>query len=293
MSLPLTVLIPCKDEMLNIRPCIESARLVADEVLVADSGSTDRTLEIVRSMGGCRIIQREYVNSANFKNWAIPQAKHSWVMVLDADERVTPELAAEVKQLLASEPACDGYHIQRNNYFFGHAVRYGIGRKDAPLRLFRRDYRYQERRVHADVIVPTGNIGKLKARFDHFTVWNVENYLKTHDRYTTWAAQDRYHAGKRSTVIGTVMRPPLKFFQNYVLYRGFLDGWVGLQMAVLTACYVAVREAKLWQYEHGLAQPNPEAEQADEPRVLSLETVIANRAAQTSTANTTRTSKAA
>jgi (heptosyl)LPS beta-1,4-glucosyltransferase len=89
----LTVLIPCKNERLNIKDCIESVRGIADEILIADSGSTDGTLEIVRGLGGCRIIEREYVNSANFKNWAIPQAKHEWVLVVDADERVTPELA--------------------------------------------------------------------------------------------------------------------------------------------------------------------------------------------------------
>src|SRR5262245_41402302 len=113
----LTVLIPCKDERLNIRACIESARGVADEILVADSGSRDETLEVVRSLGGCRIIRREYVNSANFKNWAIPQARYDWVMVLDADERLTAELATEIRAALASEPDCDGFRLSRQNYF--------------------------------------------------------------------------------------------------------------------------------------------------------------------------------
>ena len=94
----LTVIIPCKDEAKNIRACIESVRGVADEILVADSGSSDATLSIVESLGGCRVTEREYVNSANFKNWAIPQATHSWVLVVDADERVTPELAQEIRQ---------------------------------------------------------------------------------------------------------------------------------------------------------------------------------------------------
>src|SRR5262245_65872301 len=97
----LTVLIPCKNERLNIKDCIESVRGIADEILVADSGSTDGTLDIVRELGGCRIIEREYVNSANFKNWAIPQAKHEWVLVVDADERVTPDLAEEIRTVLA------------------------------------------------------------------------------------------------------------------------------------------------------------------------------------------------
>src|SRR3954454_18487741 len=113
----LTVLIPCKDESQHIAACIESVRPLADEILVADSGSTDGTLEIVREIGGCRIIEREYVNSADFKNWAIPQARHGWVMILDADERITPRLAKEINALLEGSPARDGYHIYRANYF--------------------------------------------------------------------------------------------------------------------------------------------------------------------------------
>ena len=105
MTAQLTVLIPCKDERRNIRACIESVQAIADEILVADSGSTDGTLDIVRDIGGCRIIEREYINSANFKNWAIPQCRHEWVLVLDADERITPKLAAEILKVLEAPPA--------------------------------------------------------------------------------------------------------------------------------------------------------------------------------------------
>ncbi len=101
---------------------------MADEILVADSGSTDGTLDIIRSVGGCRLVERDYINSGNFKNWAIPQATHPWVLIVDSDERVTEELAAEINALLNAEPAHDGYHIFRRNYFFG-ALRslFGLG----------------------------------------------------------------------------------------------------------------------------------------------------------------------
>ena len=108
-----TVIIPCKNERLNIRPCIESARLLADEIIVADSGSTDETLAIVRQMGGCKIIQREYLHYGDFNNWAIPQAKHEWVFILDADERITAELAQEVREALNGESVCDLYWVWR------------------------------------------------------------------------------------------------------------------------------------------------------------------------------------
>ena len=100
MSQKLTVLIPCKNERKNIRPCIESIREIADEILVADSGSTDGTLDIVQDIGGCRIIEREYVYSADLKNWAIPQASYPWVFLLDADERVSADLAQDILRKL-------------------------------------------------------------------------------------------------------------------------------------------------------------------------------------------------
>src|SRR6476619_3061607 len=113
MSGKLSVLIPCKNERANIRACVDSALQVADEVLVADSGSTDGTLEIARSLG-CRIIEREYRTSGDFKNWAIPQAAHDWVFILDADERITAELAQEIRDAIR-EPKHDGYWVYRLN----------------------------------------------------------------------------------------------------------------------------------------------------------------------------------
>src|SRR6478609_8552043 len=105
----LTVLIPCKNELAHIGACIESVRAVANEILVADSGSTDGTLDVVRGLDGCRLIQREFVNYADFKNWAIPQAKHEWVLIVDADERVPPDLAAEIRSLVTANPKQDAY----------------------------------------------------------------------------------------------------------------------------------------------------------------------------------------
>src|SRR3954447_26636427 len=115
MAAKLTVIIPCKNERENLGACIASARQIADEVLLADSGSTDGTLDLAHALG-CRIIEREYGTSGDFKNWAIPQATHEWVLILDADERITPALAEEVRSELR-EPKNDGYWIFRRNHF--------------------------------------------------------------------------------------------------------------------------------------------------------------------------------
>ncbi len=261
----LTVLIPCKNEIKNIRPCIESVRAIADEVLVADSGSTDGTLEVVRGLGDCRIIEREYIHSGNFKNWAIPQASHPWILIVDADERVTPELAAEIQRELEN-PRHDGYRMLRRNHIFGREIKHCGWNNDSVLRLFRRDLgRYCDRGVHADVIISSGNVGKLKAKFLHYTYWSVEQYFSKFDRYTTLAAGDLAKRGRRATRFGLLLRAPFRFLNLYLIRRGFLDGVPGLILCMLTAFYSFTKHAKLWAMQNAPEQPNPEAEIAKNP----------------------------
>lgn len=263
MAHKLTVLIPCRNERMNIRPCIESARPVADEILVADSGSTDGTLEIVREMGGCRVIEREYVNSADFKSWAIPQAGHEWVLVIDADERVTPELAEQIKTLLAGEPEQDGYFIYRQNHFFGHPIHHCGWDGDDVLRLFRKSVsRYKQRRVHADMIVDTGKVGRLEGKFLHYTYWSLDQYFEKFGRYTTWSAQDIHEKGRRAGFLSLAFRPWIRFLKQYFLKLGFLDGRKGLILCGLAAFTVFTKYAKVWAMDEGLPQPDPEAERS-------------------------------
>ena len=259
MAEKLTVLIPCKNERANIRSCIESVRAVADEVLVADSGSTDGTLDIARQLG-CRLIEREYVCSADFKNWAIPQASHPWVLVVDADERMTPELASEILKVLSSPNPKDGYRIAFRTFFLGHELKHGGWSTGTSLRLFRRDCRYQDVWVHADVIVPSGRVGRLRHKFLHYTYWSVEQYFEKFNRYTTHAARDMQAHGRRPSVLRMITHPPLNFLKFYVVRGGFLDGVPGLLMAALSAYYGFVKYAKLWANGHGYPRPEPEAE---------------------------------
>ena len=266
MKQKLTVIIPCKDERMNIRPCIESARTVADEVLVADSGSTDGTLEIVRSLGGCRIVEREYINSGNFKNWAIPQASHPWVLILDSDERVTPALAAEINRLLAGGPHCDGYHIYRANYFLGHRIRHSGWGRDKVLRLFRRDLgRYVGESDHAEVHLASGKVGHLRARLEHFTYWTYDQYFRKFGRYTVQGANNYRAAGRRASFAQMLLAPPLRFLHCYIVRLGFLDGMAGLQLSALTGMSSFVKQIRLWELEHAVPQPDPETQRAAAP----------------------------
>lgn len=248
MSYPLTVIIPCKNEADNIRACIESVRGVADEILVADSGSTDDTLDIVCNAGGCRIIRRQFVDFSSFKNWAIGHAEHAWVFIVDADERVTDPLADHIRSLLAGTPAADAYWIHRTNYFLARRIRFSGWRSDRVLRLFRRDVcRYGKRRVHEHLVVDTGKTGRLDGELLHYTCRSLSRWLEKTDHYTTLAAEDMLSAGHRASYWGLLLRPPLKFLRSFLLGGGFLDGIAGLAVCTTAAIYTFLKYAKLWQ----------------------------------------------
>jgi glycosyltransferase involved in cell wall biosynthesis len=242
----LTVLIPCKNERENIRACIESAQGVADAVLVADSGSTDGTLEIARKLG-CRVIEREYRTSGDFKNWAIPQADQEWLLILDADERITPKLAAEIRGVLAN-PRHEGYWIYRRNHFLGHPIHFGPWKNDRCLRLFRRDLgRYVGATDHAEVQLSRGTVGRLGARMTHYTCTSYAQYLPKLARYADVQSRIWHAEGRRARLHHLLLKFPLRFLQGYVLRLGFLDGLAGLQVCFLVAYLSFLKHAYLWQ----------------------------------------------
>jgi glycosyltransferase involved in cell wall biosynthesis len=249
MRKELTVIIPCKDERENIRACVESALQVADEVLVADSGSTDGTREIAHKLG-CRIIERAYGTSGDFKNWAIPHAQHDWVLILDADERVTAALAAEIRGVLAAGE-CDGYWIYRRNHFLGHPIRFGPWKNDCCLRLFRRELgRYVGETDHAEVQLRGGTAGRLRARLIHYTCTSYAQYLPKLARYADVQARIWHAEGRRARWHHLLFRFPLRFGQGYVLRLGFLDGLAGLQVCFAVAYLSFLKYAYLWQRQN-------------------------------------------
>jgi SAM-dependent methyltransferase len=268
----LTVIIPCKNERENIRACITSAQKVADEVLLADSGSTDGTLEIARGLGCC-IIEREYGTSGDFKNWAIPQAGHEWVLILDSDERITASLAAEIRRELAA-PRHDGYWIYRRNHFLGHPIRFGPWKNDCCLRLFRRDLgRYVGPTDHAEVELSRGSVGCLRERMLHYTCTSYAQYLPKLARYAEVQARIWHDQGCRTGIGQLLWRFPLRFLQGYVLRLGFLDGLAGLQVCFLIAYLSYLKHAYLWQLQNA-RQP-----QESEDELTAGESVVSDRSA--------------
>ncbi len=251
MRQKLTVLIPCKDEAHNIRDCIDSVRNIAAEILIADSGSTDETLEIVADLASSqdkiRVVQREYKNPSSFKNWAIPQAMHPWVMALDADERVTDNLAVEINQLLAETPKCEAYRIPRINYFLGNPIRFSGWQRDAPVRLFRgKNCQYDDRHVHEHLMVPSKTIGRLQNSLLHYTCDSLKEMLEKNIRYAQLAAQDLQQKGCQPGLMNLAIRPLLRFLRHYLWKQGFRDGRPGLLLSCLAANSVFTKYAFLW-----------------------------------------------
>jgi glycosyltransferase involved in cell wall biosynthesis len=240
----LSVLTPCYNNEDIIEDCLRSVRW-ANEVVVCDSVSTDRTCEIARQYAD-RVIQHEYRNSAAQKNWAIPQVTHDWILIVDTDERVTPELRAEIERVLESPGERVGFRIPRANYLFGRWLRHGHNWPDYQLRLFRRDLgRYQDREVHAHVLLggACGTLVNPLAHYPHRSLANLRRVIL--ERYTTWEALERHKQGVRFRWYQLLVRPPGAFVYRYVLGRGYRDGWQGFLMAVVWSMYVFITYLKL------------------------------------------------
>lgn len=241
----LSVLVPTYNEEANLRACLEGLTWAA-ELVVVDSFSTDRTVELAREHA-TSVLEHEYVNSATQKNWALPQLTHEWVLIVDADERVTPELRDEIQRVLADPARLDGYHIHRQNHFLGKKVRYCGWQNDKVLRLFRKSKgRYQDREVHADIELD-GRAGVLTNKLLHYTFTSFDQYLRKHDYMTTWAAGDRAKTTPRVRWRHLALRPAWRFFRQYLLKRGILDGLTGLVLCTLAAYSVFLKYAKLWE----------------------------------------------
>lgn len=235
----ITAIIPTKNEEHNIVDAIHSVAF-ADEVLVVDSFSTDKTIALAKSLA-TKILQREYEYPASQKNWAIPQAKHDWIFLLDADERTTPQLIDEIQYVLKNGTNCSGFWIFRENYFMGKKVRFSGWQGDKVIRLFRRDEcRYENKHVHEEII-SNGRIGQLKGKIIHNTYLSREAYWDKLIRYAKWQAKDYDKKVGIITPYHTIFKPMVRFVKHYIVQLGILDGYVGWAISLYQAKAVAMR----------------------------------------------------
>lgn len=247
----ITAIIPTFNEEVHIKEAIESVSW-ADEIIVVDSFSTDNTKKIVESFSNVKLIEREYGYSASQKNWAIPQAKHDWIFLLDADERPTLELIVEIKDILSNNSKNSAFWIERNNIFMDKRLKY-TWKNDSVIRLFRKsNSNYEDKKVHAEIIT-TGTVGRLKHKLDHDTYRGkgLAFHLKKGDRYNTWSAYDHVDKVGEIGLYHLALRPLFAFVKHYIVKGGFLDGRQGFVIAILTAWNVFCRFLKVWRIKEG------------------------------------------
>ena len=245
MAVPVTATVITFNEAANIEAALASLSW-ADEIIVVDSQSTDRTTEIARKFTD-KVIVRPWPGYIAQKNFAAEQASHDWIFSLDADERVTPELAAEVKALVANGPHATGYRVPRVTFHLGRWMRSTDWYPDYQLRLYdRRHARWSGKYVHESVKAD-GAVDDLRSELQHFAYRDLAHHLQTMDRYTTLAAKQMFEEGRRAGLVDLMIHPPAAFFRNYVLRGGFRDGVPGLIVSAMNARYVGLKFAKLWE----------------------------------------------
>ena len=243
----LSLFVITKNEEKNIAKCIISAKNIVNEIIVVDSFSQDKTALICRDLGAI-VFEHKFEGFAQQKNFALSKVSGDWALSLDADETLTPQLAEEIKQAIASDQY-DGYQLPRANTLWGKRMRYSGLKKEFLLRLVRtKKARFTGGLVHEKLTV-TGKVGRLKQVFEHHPYDSIESYLQKFNHYTTLAAKTMHQNGKHFHVIFTVLELPFSFVKRYFLQLGILDGWHGFIWAVLGAFYSFIKYTKLWLLE--------------------------------------------
>jgi glycosyltransferase involved in cell wall biosynthesis len=245
----LSVIVITRNEAAHIGDCLDSVAF-ADEIIVLDSGSTDATREIARARGARIEVAPDWPGFGPQKNRALALATGDWVLSIDADERVTPELAGAIRQAIGA-PAAEAYRIARLSNFCGRWIRHSGWWPDYVVRLFRREAgRFTDAAVHERVEV-RGRTGTLSGHFLHYPYATLEVFIDKINRYSTEAARAAFERGRRTTALGPFGHGLWTFVRHYVLRRGFLDGWQGLVLAGMAATGSFYRYVKLYWLGRG------------------------------------------
>ncbi|HHE37706.1 MAG TPA: glycosyltransferase family 2 protein [Candidatus Cloacimonetes bacterium] len=244
MSNKLSVTIITKNEESNIERCLESVKW-ADEIVVVDSDSIDKTVEICRKYN-CRIIQTEWLGFGKTKQKAVNTAKYNWIFSIDADEEVTPQLQKKMQSILKN-PRADGYRINRRSFYLDRWIQHCGWNKDFPLRLFNRQKGgFNDKPVHESVQIK-GKISKINEILKHYTYPDLTSYINKMEHYSSLSAADASNKKQNASVNKAVVHGISKFFEMYFLKAGFLDGKTGLILSINSAFSVYYKYLKIWE----------------------------------------------
>ena len=240
----ISAVIITNNEEANIEAALLSLAGIASEIIVVDSYSTDRTVKIARKYTD-RIFERKWTNFSDQKNFGDGLATHPWILSLDADERLSPELRAEIEAMLDNEPDCAAFSMPRKVYYLGRWIKHSGWYPDRKVRLFRKDRaRWEGAYVHESLVV-AGEVRKLKGDILHYTYKNIADHLGRMNRFSDLGAQKLYAEKKRCRWYHLLLQPFGRFIKSYIFKRGFLDGFAGMVVSVLNGYGIFIRYAKL------------------------------------------------
>jgi glycosyltransferase involved in cell wall biosynthesis len=240
----LSVVIITHNEEENILRCLASVKDLADEIVIVDSFSTDRTTEICRS-SGCKVVTHAFEGYGQQKQFAVEQTSNNWILSLDAEEVVTEELKQEIKTLLnQASVSCSGYRIPFSLFYMGRILRHSGTGNEFHLRLFdRTNGRFTVVKVHEGIEV-SGSIGTLNGRIIHYSYRDLSHHLQKINTYTTQAAEEYIHRGRSFSKVWVVFKFPVSFFVFYIIRLGILDGYPGFLWSFFAAFYGSLKVAK-------------------------------------------------
>ncbi|HZY16691.1 MAG TPA: glycosyltransferase family 2 protein [Ramlibacter sp.] len=248
----LSVVIITKNEILNLAACLRSVHF-ADEVVVVDSGSTDGTVELARALGAHVVQTPDWPGYGPQKNRALDAATGDWVLSLDADEQVTPELAAAMAEAMAA-PRADAFSVNRSSNYCGRYMKHSGWYPDRVVRLFRRGTaRFSSDVVHERVL-PDGRVARLQGDLLHNSMPHFESVIDKMDRYSSAGAQALLRKGARGSFAQALLHGGWAFVRTYLLRLGFLDGRLGLALAISNAEGTYYRYLKLWLLQRDAAR---------------------------------------
>ena len=246
------------NEERNIARCLSSLTW-CDEIVVVDSFSQDRTAEISRRFTD-RVCEHEWLGYIGQKNLVVQMARHPWVLILDADEEVSPELRDEILAALDRDGGdYAGYQFPRKVYYLGQWIRHGEWYPDIKLRLFRKELGHAEGREPHDHIVVKGRVKRLRHPIHHYTYDDIRDHVETMNRFSSITAEEKFKEGEGVSWADFTFRPWWRFLKAYFVKGGLLDGWRGLLIASVSAFGVLIKYAKVWELRRQATGTGPGA----------------------------------